>query len=294
MAAGLGELSVHSAIGAPLQARIAIISEEGEPLDDSCFSLRSTRDPELPDIGPARLRLERQPHGWFLDIRGQSPLNEPLANLSVRIDCGPALQRDYIVLPLPPGSSSAEMAQTPARQRSRRNSPATTAASEEFAASTADSPPAAPRPRAAKKSQAPAAPQADRLILSTTPLAIGENENQRLRLETSLQQLQQSLDSLNQALSLRAESQRLRRELQMAENLQALPALTLANDPLRGEPPWRQWLELIFGMFVGGAISAFGLQWLTSHHAPPARAQAAQTGLSRSRNSQRKAKRPAR
>lgn len=301
-AAGLGELIVLSQIGDPLRAEIAMITTAEERLEASCFSLNSASDDSLPGIGKARLRLKKLRQQWQLQVLGNTPLNEPLATLGVHMGCGLELQRDYIVMPLPPGekntldTSRRRSTDTPVRPATALDSesPEAAAASPSTATITGEN-----KRRSRKKPEPTTPPQTDRLVLSSStmlkenpaPPAAGDVEIRMLRLETSLEQLENSLKNLDTALALSAESVALRRELQLADTLEPATPSVAPPDKNNAHQSWRQWLELILGTVLGGVLTASLLQWLNSRSTrlPPARLP--QTGLSRSTKSQRKPKR---
>ena len=291
-----------SQIGEPLRAEIALITTADERLEASCFSLKSASDADLPGIGKARLRLKKRRQHWQLQLIGNTPLNEPLATLGVHMGCGLELQRDYIVMPLPPG----EKKNLDAPRRRPTDTPASIAT--EIDTESAYSPTNSPSPssstgenkRRTRKKPAPTTPlQMDRLVLSSStmlkenpaPPSAEDVETRMLRLETSLEQLENSLKNLDKALALSAESMALRHELQLADTLQPASPPTAPVAESKAPQPWRQWLELVLGTLLGGVLTASGLQWLNtrSTRLPPVRLP--QTGLSRSTKSQRKPKR---
>lgn len=264
LAAGLGELTVHSRIGEPLQAEVAIIARADEKLEAVCFSLSRIKDADLPVITNARLQLEQGSQGMRLRITAPEPLHEPLATLRLRAGCGVELQRDYFVMPSPPDTRQTEsrIASTPVR------TPASAVASEP------------PRPRsaapAAKPRPAPRPPpeaRGDRLVLGNSPMQLDynlpstiseETEARLLRMETSLSRLNESLQKLEAAMVIGSEIKAAEQELQLAIALRQPPAA----GPLTEEKPpantaWKQWLELLGGALFGGVLSALALQYLS-------------------------------
>lgn len=275
LAAGLGELTVHSQLGEPLRAEIPVSASASETLDSNCFRLAPIHDAELPVIPHARLLLEKRRDGLLLHIVGDAVLKEPLAMLRVRANCGTELQRDYFVMPQLPASQIADDSAggTPTAAV-RRNDAASPAAKRQRAAGsgkkTRHAASGAPSPlqRLAEENQR----QVDRLVVSDQLASLpgdsvaAATEDRLLRMETSLARLNDSLQALDQAIELQSEAQNARHELQLAMALTDPPAAgpvgAMASEQLpKAETPfWRQWLELIFGTLIGGALSALLLQ----------------------------------
>jgi len=264
LAAGLGELTVHSRIGEPLQAEVAIIARADEKLEAVCFSLSRIKDAELPVIANARLELEQGNQGMRLRITAPEPLNEPLATLRLRAGCGVELQRDYFVMPSPPDARQTEprIASAPVR------TPAPALTSEP------------PRPHstapAAKPRPAPRPPnesRGDRLVLGNSPMQLDynlpsavseENEARLLRMETSLSRLNESLQKLEAAMVIGTEIKAAEQELQLAIALRQPPAAgPLPEEKTTANMAWKQWLELLGGALLGGFLSALLLQHLS-------------------------------
>lgn len=277
LAAGLGELTVHSQLGEPLRAEIPVSAGPDDKLDSSCFRLEAIRDAELPVIQRARLLLEKRRDGLLLHITGNGVLKEPIAMLRVRAECGTELQRDYFVMPqLPTSQMSVDTdRQEPATTKRQENAPRAASKKQRDASAgkksrQASGNTAAPSPlkRLAEEHQR----QADRLVVSDQLASLpgdspaAATEDRLLRMETSLARLNDSLQALDQAIALQAEAQNARHELQMAMILTNPPAAgplaAMAGEQLaKTETPfWRQWLELIVGTLIGGALSALLLQ----------------------------------
>jgi len=276
-AAGLGELTVHSQLGEPLRAEIPVSAGPDDKLDSNCFRLEAIRDAELPVIPRARLLLEKRRAGLLLHIVGDSALKEPIAMLRIRAECGTELQRDYFVMPqLPTSQMSIDTErQDSATPTHQEPAPGTTRKKQRGASANKKSRQAggnatAPSPlkRLAEEHQR----QVDRLVvsdqLSSPP---GDNlaaatEDRLLRMETSLARLNDSLQALDQAIELQSEAQNARHELQLAMALTDPPAagpvgaMASTPDSKTENAYWRQWLELIFGTLIGGALSALLLQ----------------------------------
>lgn len=288
LAAGLGELQVHSELGAPLRATVPVTATPGETLDSSCFRLDSIESAELPVIRKARLMLEQRRDGLLLHIEGNQPLAEPLAMLRVHAACGVEVQRDFFVMPALPESrlSAASTAQeglqpagtvpaAAASQAAAQGANATQASQPERQARTArDKTRVAKREKTARQ----ASPRrGDRLVVSEELASLSESQNafvrenddRMLRMETSLARLSESLQALDHAIELGAQAQAASHELQLALALQDPPAAGPVGRetgqraelmPAGETPAWRQWLELMLGAMVGGVLSALLLQ----------------------------------
>lgn len=276
-ATGLGELTVHSQLGEPLRAEIPISAGPDDKLDSNCFRLETIRDAELPVIQRARLLLEKRRDGLLLHIAGDGVLKEPLAMLRIRAECGTELQRDYFVMPQLPASRMSDDTdrQDPATTTYRENTAGAPAKKQRVATadkkgrpSTSNPAAASPLRRLAEEHQR----QVDRLVVSDQLASLpgdsvaAATEDRLLRMETSLARLNDSLQALDQAIELQTEAQNARHELQLAMVLTDPPAAgplgAMAGEQLaRTETPfWRQWLELIVGTLIGGALSALLLQ----------------------------------
>lgn len=265
-AAGLGELTPLSRIGEPLRAEVGIIATPDEKLDTACFNLITIKDAELPVVSNARLQLESSANGSVLRIATSEALLEPLVMLRLRASCGIELQRDYIIMPLLPDSQEQSTASStrpigsttpPSLNESRRV---------EFV----DRPAPSPRPRRPKPPPE-AAPAGDRLVLGSAPMQIDynlppsiiqETEARMLRMETSLSNLQESLQKLDGALALGAEIKAAEKELQMATSIRQLPEVAPPPAPAPESRAWLQWLELLGGAVIGGVVIALLMQQL--------------------------------
>jgi len=276
-AAGLGELAVNSRIGEPLRAEVSIIAEPDEKLEAFCFSLAAIKDAELPVITSARLQLEQGSDGKLLRISAAEPLHEPLAMLRLRAGCGIELQRDYIIMPQLPDSQEAST--TVASRPIGTTAPP--AIRETRAPETADRAAPPPRPPApAKPPPAEPTERGDRLVLGNAPMQldynlppsiIEETEARMFRMETSLSRLGESLQKLEEAIAIGSELKAAEQELQMATAMQEAPAAGPA--PLPSPAPeaapaptastdWFQWLQLLGGALLGGALTALALSKL--------------------------------
>ncbi|MCA1939036.1 MAG: hypothetical protein LDL29_10250 [Dechloromonas sp.] len=264
LAAGLGELTVHSRIGEPLQAEVAIIAGPDEKLEAVCFGLSRIKDADLPVITNARLQLEQGSQGMRLRITVPEPLHEPLATLRLRAGCGVELQRDYFVMPSPPDTRQTEsrIASAPVR------TPAPAFSSDPLRSRSA-APAAKPRPAPRPPPEA----RGDRLVLGNAPMQLDynlpsaiskETEARLLRMETSLSRLNESLQKLETAMVIGSEIKAAEQELQLAIALRQPPAAgPLPEEKATANSVWKQWLELLGGAVFGGVLSALALQYLS-------------------------------
>jgi pilus assembly protein FimV len=148
-ALGLGNLTVTSALGQPLSARIELTSASKDELDT--LSAR-VADPSLyrqnnlaypGALSAARVSVERDANGQpYLRIRTNTPVSEPFLDLLVEINWASGrLVRDYTFLLDPPGST---MMAAPAEPVTPERSGAATARGAPAAAAAAAAPKAAP------------------------------------------------------------------------------------------------------------------------------------------------------
>lgn len=286
-AVGLGELRTLSRIGEPFRADIPIRLAPEERIGSDCFRLLPVPDSDFPSITSARLTISDKGEAR-LQIRGHAPVRDPLLAIRVEIACGGGIRRDYVALPQAPEdiAHSVESA-PPAASNARQQA----VAGERRRAPGAE----APRPRAERVQARPrnaeaaavprtiARPSRDRLELGASnlidsglpPSIRSETEGRLLSLETSLNQLNESLARLesrlptaaSDALTLRQETR-----LTMAAPTQMTPPLPPpavdAVSVAKTSRQWRQWLELVFGALLGGVLSAFAIQFVNRRLAP--------------------------
>jgi hypothetical protein len=94
----LGALEVASALGEPLDARVAVAPSPGERFEAACFYLTQAG---LPEGTRLALALERSARGTALRIRGTTPLAVPAATLGIGVACPgrePQPAREYALL----------------------------------------------------------------------------------------------------------------------------------------------------------------------------------------------------
>jgi hypothetical protein len=159
LALGLGGILQQSSLGQPLRLVVELIADPGEDLAADCFRLAtSARESDgIPQIGLARVALERSSTGARLVVAGSRPVNDPIVRVALQAGCELTVRRDYTLLMDPPAiDSPIPVAVEPAP----RNEPAATAAATPAAAAVAA--PATARSGAARRSAprtaAPAGP----------------------------------------------------------------------------------------------------------------------------------------
>jgi len=99
-AIGLGELKVHSWLGEPLDATVALAAEPDARPRPDCFSLGRARAGGLPGIARATFAVERDAAAWRVRIRTRAALGDPALHLRLIASCEgrDAASRDYEIL----------------------------------------------------------------------------------------------------------------------------------------------------------------------------------------------------
>ena len=120
----LGEVAIHSTLGQPLSASIAVALAPTEQLSATCVSLqRTASDSGLPVVRDATISIAN----GVISLTGKSAIREPMLSMRVNIKCPytPNLSREYMLfvdpagtLALPTSAStvSANVAQTSSPQ----------------------------------------------------------------------------------------------------------------------------------------------------------------------------------
>lgn len=158
-----------------------------------------------------------------------------------------------------------------------RNAPPSTSAPRPLRAQREEAP--APRPKKVAKPEAtpsPAEKGGDRLVLGKPPeelrpgekatpprASLNEMEERMLKLETTLQALNQEIDKLNSALALTTEALAIQNKIQAAQSAPPTPDTAPAVKAGVATPPPpvdrsspNNWLELLFSALAGGGIAA--------------------------------------
>ena len=275
VAAGFGEIVLHSKVGENLLAEVPVIGHGKELADPECYTLAAQANADLPVITKARIRVVRNKDAIRLVIVGNRPIADPAFMLSLRANCGHDIRRDFVLMPDAP-IQTAEAAAT--------NAPAARVSESDLLEPT----PAPPRKSKRAKSERRAAPppslglsqddappireaaaaRSDRLVLSSAPLdtpsasgilaapaTAAEIEDRLLRMETRLRSLHEQVETLDTSLKLSTEMLSVQSDLQMAQGLQQ-PAGSLGAAPpaTERENSGRGWFELAFSSLLGGSV----------------------------------------
>lgn len=115
-AAGLGKLSVTSALGQPLAAEIELFAADKAELDSLSASLASDqafRDAHVefaPVLSSLRFTVEKKPNGKaVLKVSSSRPVNDPFIDMLVELNWGSGrLVREYTMLLDPPGLAAKQ------------------------------------------------------------------------------------------------------------------------------------------------------------------------------------------
>ena len=158
-AAGLGKLSVTSALGQPLAAEIELFAADTAELDSLSASLASDqafRDAHVefsPVLSSLRFAVEKRPNGKnVLKVTSSRPVNDPFVDMLVELSWSSGrLVREYTMLLDPPGVAAQQAvtpaaavtpAQAPAARKAPAPAPATQAPAESAPAVTSRPAPA--------------------------------------------------------------------------------------------------------------------------------------------------------
>jgi FimV-like protein len=98
----LGEVTVHSSLGQPLAASIAVALAPNEDLLTSCVSLqRASTAGGMPVVDSATIRIAN----GVISLTGKTAIREPMLTMRVNINCPytPNLSREYMLFVDPPG-----------------------------------------------------------------------------------------------------------------------------------------------------------------------------------------------
>ena len=115
-AAGLGKLSVRSALGQPLAAEIELFAADKAELDSLSASLasdqafRDARVDAAPVLSTLRFAIEKKPSGQaVLKVTSTRPVNDPFIDMLVELSWASGrLVREYTLLLDPPGVTVAQ------------------------------------------------------------------------------------------------------------------------------------------------------------------------------------------
>ncbi len=108
-AIGLGEINIHSALGQPLQASIALLGEKN--LSADCIKLQASGDYGLPMPPTLKFELKetvgKPPKLW---LSTSQAMHEPALGFAVILQCDGRLQREYAILLDPAPTPHEEVA----------------------------------------------------------------------------------------------------------------------------------------------------------------------------------------
>jgi len=253
-AMGLGELTLHSRIGDPLWAEIAL---PGAVTRTDCFRLVPGNDDGLPSVHRAELRLAQRNGQWLLQVIQRQALTEPALHLGIHAGCGSQFERHYTLLPAAPDGKPGLPGPLPTAVPPTR----------QFVAHGPS--PAAPGRPQHDQVRSPSGARGDRLELSneTPPLlpeAAWHDDRMAnlLRLDQQLSHLQRTTSALDQAIRLGREAAHWRSAIKQANAVIDLPQAAAQQLNTRRQT-WRPWLELGGGLLLGGGLSAGLLQTLS-------------------------------
>ena len=170
-AAGLGKMSVNSALGQPLAAEIELFAADKAELESLSASLASDqafRDANVefaPVLSSLRFSVEKKPNGKsVLKVTSSRPVNDPFVDMLIELNWASGrLVREYTMLLDPPGmapqQSVAPVVVTPTKPPVTRRTPPP----------VADQAPAADKPSApvAAKAPVPAAEPAPQPVVAS-------------------------------------------------------------------------------------------------------------------------------
>jgi pilus assembly protein FimV len=172
-AAGLGRLSVNSALGQPLAAEIELFAADKAELDSLSASLASDqafRDARVefsPVLTSLRFSVEKKPDGRaVLKVTSSRPVTDPFIDMLVELNWASGrLVREYTVLLDPPGMAApqtvAPVAVAPVQAAPAKPAPAKPAAVKPAPVEPAPAATPAPTPSASKPAAEPKAAAPD-------------------------------------------------------------------------------------------------------------------------------------
>ncbi len=199
-AAGLGKLTVLSALGQPLRAEIELTAVSGDEASGLTAKLASPEAFKAAniDFNPAllslRFNVEQRGGRQFIRVSSTQPLNEPFVDMLLELSWNNGrLVREYTFLLDPAELRATQSAQVAANESAR---PRTEAASAPAQSSTA---PAAERPRRAARAEAPEAPRPAAETAASSRYRVKPGDSLG-RIATQLKPVDVSLDMMLVAL----------------------------------------------------------------------------------------------
>ncbi len=153
-AAGLGRLTVQSALGQPLRAEIELVAVQRDEIGSlsarlaSAEAFRQARMERAEALSALRFEVDQRPNGQpVIKITSAAPINDPFLDLLVELNWNTGrLIREYTLLLDPPADArpKAEASPTPAVVAPRAERPTQTQATAPAATEAAPAKPAAP------------------------------------------------------------------------------------------------------------------------------------------------------
>ena len=179
-AAGLGKLSVTSALGQPLAAEIELFAADKAELDSLRASLASDQafhDAHVefaPVLSYLRFPVEKKPNGKaVLKISSSRPVNDPFVDMLVELNWGSGrLVREYTMLLDPPGLA-AKQTVAPVAAVAPSQAPAAKAVPTPATAPQAQAKPAPVAPKTAAPAPAGKPAPSDRVLVKRGDTLVG-------------------------------------------------------------------------------------------------------------------------
>ena len=102
LALQLGEPSVSSALGQPLQMTVPVVLDTGAQLAPECVQIVRAEDNAgaAPSLSSGRVTLD--PSGRQLTIESSQPIGEPALRVAVEVGCNQKIRREFSILLDPP------------------------------------------------------------------------------------------------------------------------------------------------------------------------------------------------
>lgn len=283
-AVGIGELSLFSRLGEPINASLDVQLGKGEAIDDSCLSLSAADKNDTTSsavLVQSGLTLKFNPVRNKIEIRSKKPLKDPIATFRIEINCKGQASVNR-VLTLLPDLGPSPIPKPSAVERLQRPQETVTASAPvlRFAPRKQDLPQASSE---SPSDNAPASGQAQlKLKLSADPLdmeRIGKLSAKDLELILAQQKLMGEDDQTahflamqHQMAAMDEEIRSLRRKLENAEAGGATGTSSLQasgeREPWVAVQTWRDVL-MLFGALGSVALAIFGIRYSRKLKARP-------------------------
>jgi pilus assembly protein FimV len=161
-AAGLGKLTVTSALGQPLRGEIELVAVDKSDLGSinahiaSYEAFKQANIDRNPALSTVRFAVEQKPSGAaYIKVTSTQPINEPFLDMLIEVDWPSGrLVREYTVLLDPPGYEAATAAPAAAPVTAPVSAPATAPVAPAVPAPTEAAAPAVPQEKEAKTEEA--------------------------------------------------------------------------------------------------------------------------------------------